>query len=432
MELFFLIGGVWVFLKYIDSGRLRWLFLSCVLFLLSLLSYYPAFVTVPLITFLLGVVYVSRERRLVLVPFVVCSVTLALFLLTQSTDRISQITFIGHESQISLLFERRTEAGMAGAPILLTRVVHNIYTVAAFEFLGRYLDHFSLRFLFVDGEVVDARYDVPYHGPIYFALLPFLMTGLCLSILKTEIEWREKIIILSWIVIAFVPGAMTTESTSLQRSFLAINGFVILISVGLAYGINQISSLKKRIRLLIVGFSVAVTLASFVYYSYSLFVHYPFRRPWGRDGHVEEMLVKVRAHEKRYKKVYISKPPYISMFFFDKSDPDWARKTVGHNLEKNGAFFYLSKFGDYFGMPVDCPRKGKRNILFVCKGAYVPYRSRVIDVVRFKDEVPAYVLIEFTTDDGYDFNNKGFRIVNMDNNLDRQSVLDDDHQTDWE
>ena len=46
-------------------------------------------------------------------------------------------------------------------------------------------------------------------------------------------------------------------------------------------------------------------------------------------------------------------------------------------------------------MPSECPTAGKKNVLYVCFGYKVPQAAKLIDVIRYRDNQPAIVLVEF-------------------------------------
>ena len=46
-------------------------------------------------------------------------------------------------------------------------------------------------------------------------------------------------------------------------------------------------------------------------------------------------------------------------------------------------------------MPFDCPKSGKLNVLYICTGPNIPQNSKILNVIRYLDKVPAYTLLEF-------------------------------------
>jgi len=49
----------------------------------------------------------------------------------------------------------------------------------------------------------------------------------------------------------------------------------------------------------------------------------------------------------------------------------------------------------YFKMPFDCPKTGKLDTLYVCKGQNIPQNSNIISTIHYPEGLPAYSLIEF-------------------------------------
>jgi hypothetical protein len=46
-------------------------------------------------------------------------------------------------------------------------------------------------------------------------------------------------------------------------------------------------------------------------------------------------------------------------------------------------------------MPFACPKSGKLNVLYVCRGGDVPQNSKIIETLYYPDGIPAYSLVEF-------------------------------------
>lgn len=66
------------------------------------------------------------------------------------------------------------------------------------------------------------------------------------------------------------------------------------------------------------------------------------------------------------------------------------------SLTKDDHWEPVNRLGNiYFKMPYDCPKGGKLDTLYVCKGSNIPQNSKIIKVIRSQDRVPAYTLLEF-------------------------------------
>lgn len=398
LELILMLVGIYFFLRWIESRRWKNILLASLSFCLSVLSYYPAFVTIPLIALILPVVYLRttwRDRLMSVVPFLSVCVVLGLFLLTQPKDRISQTSFVNSEGPQSVVFDRVTEAGLAQTPALMTRVLHNKVTVGFAEFLTRYLAHFDWRFLLIEGEPGDSRYDLPYQGPLYVWMGIVLIFGGAIALTRVVRQDGQPCAVVFLVLLtAMVPGAMTVESVNLQRAFLVIPDLVWLMAIGLVELWNIVSNVQAIYRrAILLGFAVLVSVNT-VYFWQNYFVHHQYRRPWGRHGYVAELSVKLQQHAPQFERTFIADLPYLPMLYYLKIDPTVAQKMLHEESYKRDSATVVRKFGAYDEMRVRCPLAGKLQVLYVCKGDAVPEASRVIDVVRYRDGIPAYTLIE--------------------------------------
>lgn len=404
LELCLLLGGLYFFLRWLSEQRLSQIVLVGVCFGLCVLSYYPAFVTVPMVALALPFLYWQsswRRVQVALVPFLVTLVVLVLFLATQPRDRISQTSFLSSEGPQSVLFDRVSESGFGQVPVLVTRAMHNKLTVGMYEFLTRYLAHFDWRFLLIDGEPGDSRYDLPYQGPLYLWMGVFLVWGGAVAInrLSGE-EWRPFAVV--WVILlsAMVPGAMTVESVNLQRSFLAVPALAWLVAIGLAEAWRLIRRMPRLGMFGVVGITLVVVCVQMAYFLLNYFVHHQYRRPWGRHAYVDELIKKVDEYSPNFSQTYIADIPYLPMLYYSKTDPKVAQEMLRSESYKRDSATVVKRFGKYAEMRVRCPQFGKPGVLYACKGSDVPEASRVVDVVRYRDNVPAYTLIELLpTDD---------------------------------
>ncbi len=68
------------------------------------------------------------------------------------------------------------------------------------------------------------------------------------------------------------------------------------------------------------------------------------------------------------------------------------------NQKANFLRYHLrAKAEGYFTMPVDCPAAGKLHVLYVCRGIKIPPNSKIIKIIRYRDDQPAFTLLEFSS-----------------------------------
>ena len=92
----------------------------------------------------------------------------------------------------------------------------------------------------------------------------------------------------------------------------------------------------------------------------------------------------------------ISGGHYIPYLFYNKVHPEEfiEKSNFAPRALANGV--KVTKFDKIiFNMPYECPSAGKKDTLYVCFGYRVPKNANVVEVIRFRDEQPAVILVEF-------------------------------------
>lgn len=153
---------------------------------------------------------------------------------------------------------------------------------------------------------------------------------------------------------------------------------------------------------------------------------------WNRDGQKQELFEKLRVHTGSFAKVYVSYLPFIQLAFFDRTTRSEAQKMLRDSRVDSLGYVTVDEFLGYRNMRVSCPAMGKKGVLLVCRGDKIPYHTRVVDVVRFGDGVPAYVFVEFfDATDSRVGTDKGARVQLMETRKDSEIDLPNDYSMDW-
>jgi len=168
----------------------------------------------------------------------------------------------------------------------------------------------------------------------------------------------------------------------------------ILSATGLIYLLNVPKYKTAKVFVsLIVGL---IVLGNFFYFYHQYFIHDKYHEPWNTDGGMRKLVASVGKYENKYQKVIIPDDPYIFFLFYNKVSPDEFIKEAKLEKVEIGKWEYVNEFKKLvFKMPTNCPKIGRLQMLYVCKGVEIPQNSIVLDVIRFSDGVPAYTLIEF-------------------------------------
>lgn len=274
-------------------------------------------------------------------------------------------------------------------PARVTWLFHNKYRIAVFDFFQRYLNHFSPNILFIEGESTLQR--IPDMGVLLLVDIVFLSFGV-LYILKDDSKHSGKFI-LSWILLAPVASALTTNMAIMNRASLMIVPLVILSAYGFSTIFNFIKPKHKKAFLFI---TIGVVFANSLYSLNQIFIQKPLDRPWYKQTVNEALTEEILKIRNKYQAVVTPDDDYIFFLFYGKISPKEFLKNS--DIEKSFSVKWerVNRWENiYFKMPFDCPKGGKLNVLYVCKGGDVPQNSKIVKTFYYLDGIPAYSLIEF-------------------------------------
>ena len=325
LSLTLILAGIYFFLRSVQekSGNLL---LSAIFFALSLWAYQGAKLGTSLVVLALAIVYFEKlikfpKKNLILslvVGMVVASPVI-LSLLTGKAGRLevySVFSYYRSSEYINSILIQGDEK-VDGA-------IYFLYHSEPLNFLrgilGRYLNHYSGRFLFFEGDWSNPRHSVPYQGALLFIDCIFLVTGI-ISLIKSKFS-KGIIFITLWILLSPLPSALSRDSIHAVRSLAMTAPLAIIIGVGFYSLKNWIQKDRKRIILgiLIVG----AYFANYIYFLDQYKFHLPARN--SKDWHYgyKQIVEKITPIQSFYKEVIIQQDytqPYIFFLFYQKYDP---------------------------------------------------------------------------------------------------------------
>lgn len=249
----------------------------------------------------------------------------------------------------------------------------------------------TIEFLFVRGDASQSYYSVPYTGPLYLWLAPFLFLGIIIYIRQ-----NIRLMGISSVIICavFAANALSVFGSETQRTVIAAPFLVLIAGIGLIWTAEKIKRLSLRYVFICVITIVAAYQMTVFFHQYVW--HASVHRPWLRNFGEKEMGEKAAKYASEFEKTVIASDPYIFLYFFRKTDPRTAQKeSQEYVFEDELKYTKRKKVLGYDLMPMDCPFAGKVNVLYICKGTRVPLNSRVLDVVRYHDGQPHYIFLEF-------------------------------------
>jgi len=177
------------------------------------------------------------------------------------------------------------------------------------NFLTRYFNYFSPRFLIFEGDWQISRHSAPYVGVILYPTLIFFILGFFSSLRV----WRRHLFFLFWLFLSPLPAALSLDIIQPVRSLSLSLPILYFAAIGL-------SLFKQRLILLII---FILYLFSFLYYQEAYTFHLTKIKPsqWlvGYKEAVEYIVVHGQNRQVSFTQFYGQ--PYIYYLFYTQYSP---------------------------------------------------------------------------------------------------------------
>lgn len=339
MALFFLILGMWFFIKMLDGGK-RWAVGAGLILALSMYTYHSEKVFIPFLVFatlILNRTYLIKQRGGLLIFL---SIFLSLvFLLV-----------------ILVIFgEAGTRAGMVfiAQDIDYTRYVildhlHrgiNENILLFFFWAKRYLNYFQPNFLFFSGLNMTLPGTIGL-GIMYLFEIPWLLLGI-VELIKQKIPHKATIVL--WVLIGILPASITNNEQSAGRALVIIPPLVLISALGAIRFFSWIKSLKIHFRISLMVFYGVVIIVTFIHAFLIFAVHFTYERDEAFMAGTKETILYAIANQDKYQEIVfdpkrgvdagdIVNIPYAYILFYSKYDPDLYHKELQSFTEKYSHF----------------------------------------------------------------------------------------------
>jgi 4-amino-4-deoxy-L-arabinose transferase-like glycosyltransferase len=324
--LVFLLLGILFFLK---AEKKSWFYyLSTTSFGLCFYVYNSAKLLIPLLG--LGLFLFFRQRFFKIKPKEVVLSGLILFLFILP---IVQFTFFGGAGgrlKVMSVFsyprpveevEMLASQGGVSPQSWQFRLFHGSLPYFARGVLGRYLNHFSARFLFFEGDWSTHRHSVPNAGVLNHLALFFLPLGVYFLI-KNKI--KNKAFLWYWLLVAPLPSALSRDTIQATRSFFMVFPLTIMTAFGIYLAFQLIKRLPFVFRWVIVLLLGLGWFFSFAFYLDQFFVHLPKAYSVDWLYGYKEAVNFIKDKTSDYDRVVFTQKygqPYIYYLFYTVYDP---------------------------------------------------------------------------------------------------------------
>jgi len=409
---FFLILGIWLFLKSVNSAQKRFLFysLSVISFVLTFYAYYGERFFTPLMCLVL--IWIYREQVLKTKKEFLKSVLLGVIaflplagslISSGHQGKILMTTVLGYQPSLEYLAQMRKEDKNQ----IIFNIFHNDFVGKGIAIISHYLNHFSPSFLFINGPQ-DNRQRIEGMGMLYFSDIILLLLGFWLFV--TNRQKKGYFLVLCWLAVAPLPAAITRDLVHARRSFNMIYPLSIIMALGLVFLIEKIKSIKNRFfKIFISAVLLIFFFWSFVFYLLSYYIFTPLRTykgPGGWQYGYKELVEFVSPLKSKYNQVIVDtfyQGPYAFFLFYEKYPPENYQKQAVLVKENDWSLGEGKGYDNYLFRKTFWPNdRGTKNILFAGPPESIPKRdidprqARLLKIIYFPDGTEAFYIVETT------------------------------------
>lgn len=400
----FITLGVWFLVKGFTNQK--WFVYAMIPFALSVFTYNSARIFTPL--FLIVIFFIYRKHLIKFKKFIFLSAIFFAVLLLPLTpyilsgERSARYKLVSITDDPGLIPRINQNRGYSSLPQPLPRLVHNKLTYITFYFARNYLSHFTPQFLFISG-APHKQHHVQNMGELYYFQAPFLVIGL-FGLFKFKNKFKG--LLLSWLLLAFIPVSITNDSIPhALRTLIAAPFYQLVSAYGLLLSLKWVNRFRrlKTVSMIALGFIIIV---SFIYYLNQYYNIYPtlYSRDW-QYGY-KQAVDYIDEHKDGYDLIVFTRhygEPHMFTLFYLNYDPvkyqndpnlirfetyDWVRVL---RFDK----FYFPDLGDKGTKPQDILEENKgKKLLLIGKVGDFPSGVRKLKDINFLDGTPAFEIVD--------------------------------------
>lgn len=314
--------GLFFLLKYLkDEGDKIWGIIGVFILALAMYIYTSHTMVVPLLLFLLSILFrkeiFKQKKRFFLV--MTCWLIFVIPLIT--------LTFLNKDLRFRAQSVFITQDVNLGRVINLNGNQVKSYTDFIFT---KFLNQFNPAYLFLDGLNLTNQNAFGV-GPLLIWQLPFLILGI-IFLIKNQKFSIQRNLLFGLAALAMVPSALTFEDFSPHRSMLTFTTLSIISAFGLYWTLTTVANLSKfpKFKILIFAAIFFSLLLNFIYCIRMYVINYPFERS-----------EKIQYPFKQVSQFIWSEYNNFDRIIFD---PQFGETTPIIGV---GAHYYLAYYGHY-------------------------------------------------------------------------------------
>ena len=315
---FELVLACFYFYRYLNRQKSKYLLLSAIIFGLTLFTYQAGKMIslfLILILFILNLKSLNIKKTIVnfITPLGIFALPIAYGLLFgNNSNRLKVVSLFSYPRS-----EIETQTIINETNKLDYTVFYSQPIFFVRNFLSRYFNHFSPRFLAFEGDWQNPRHSAPYIGVILYPSLIFLVIGLFFGLSRKKID-NLNLFFFLWLIVAPIPAALTRDSIQAVRSMSLSIPLIYFISLGLFAFFEKF---KSKFVILII---ILVYLLSFKYYFDLYLNHMVQKSPIDYLYGYKQAVNYVIKNQNRFNRIYMTdyyQQPYIYYLFYSQYPP---------------------------------------------------------------------------------------------------------------
>ncbi|MEK9201213.1 MAG: hypothetical protein AAB909_04555, partial [Patescibacteria group bacterium] len=346
--------GLILFLRHQKIHNSSFILLSSLFMGLTLWSYQAAKFMTPVI--LLALFFIAKSKKQLVVPWV-------LFLLVASPIVVGLSTQSGRLNTLSVFNYTRSKESVEnildqGNDSLISYLLFHSESLDQFRgVIERYLNHFSPRYLFFEGDWSNIRHTTAYYGYFHPVEVITILLGLYWVIKRPS---RGSFLLFFWLVTSPIASSLSRDVVSGVRSFPMVIPLTLLSAVGLS----------KLLQSKILFFLFISALGFFtIYYLDLYYVHTPHYAASAWLYPYKRAIQLVNNNIDSFDKVIFTNTlgqPYIFVLFYNQVDPRLYQPWANISQSATGDVGEVASWGKYVFKKVDWPaERGYTSTIFV-------------------------------------------------------------------
>ena len=396
---FLIVLGLWLFLKGLNNKV--FLFLSSLVFLLSLYAYHATRIVIPLLG--IGILFIYREsveknlKNFLLAGLIGLVAILPLvkdFTKSDVASRAAGVGLFADPGPLSRINEQRGEHGDFTS--FSAKVLHNKAVNYTLAFLKNWSDHFHGEFLFLSGDVIQ-RNRVPEVGQMYLQDFILLIVGMA-----AMVKWlkrKEIQLVLLWLLVAPTAAAFTFQSPHALRAQNMIIPLIIISAAGMVKIVEWLNCLSKY-DLKLFGYLIIslFIIWNFARYEHMYWVHMAKEYPFSSQYGVKELVKYVEENQNKYEKIIVTDrydQPYILFLFYLKYSPEYFQQDHVLTPRDKFGFSTVRNFDKYVFKSIvwDVDQPENPNSLIIGTDEEIPNEANIVKEIYGSNEYKYFEVV---------------------------------------